>query len=171
MPPGAQCDTFYKRKDGTTVKYQRSMRQTRSRPGSKPRMMNEAMDPKALEEAMSNMHPDRKARLIASPPGTQLGAFFKRKDVTIMNYKRSSRPGYIRPRPYQQAMDPKAMEEAMSNMRPKKKARIIALIPSSRSGRFYRRRDGTIAKYKQLPRSSRPGYKRPFARKQKEAMA
>ena len=60
----------------------------------------------------------------------------------------------------------------MSKMRPKKKARIIALIPSSRSGRFYRRRDGTIAKYKQLPRSSRPRSSRPGykPRKLKEAM-
>ena len=117
---------------------------------------------------MKQLVPERKARIIAMPPGSICGSFYKRKDGWVSS--RRSRVRKDLKGPKKEAMDPKALEEAMSNMRPEKKARIIVVTPSSRSGRFYRRRDGTIAKYKQLPRSSRSGYKRPFARKQKEAM-
>jgi len=117
LPAGTGIHNYYKRKDGTIT----------SRVGYKPKRPKHIMDPKALEEAMKQREPERKARIIAMPPGATCGSFYKRKDGRV-----SSRRSRVRPK--KEAMDPKALEEAMSNMRPEKKARIIVLTPSSRSG-------------------------------------
>ena len=112
-----------------------------------PRKMKEAMDLKAIEEAMKQRVPERMARIIAMPPGSRCGAFRKRKDGTKVKDKEKptrSRPCYKPPRPLKEAMEPKAIEDAMSKMRPRAKARFIALTPGSQYGFFRKRKDGTI---------------------------
>jgi len=164
MPPGSSCYPFYKRKNGTIVKYKWLPRS--SFVGYKPRKLKEAMDPKAIEEAMKQRVPERMARIIAMLPGSAAGHIRKRKDGTIVKYK----DGYELKGPKKEAMDPKALEEAMSNMQPKKKARIIALTPGESCGDYRKRKDGTIVKYKKLPRSSPPCYEAMDPKAMVEAM-
>ena len=152
MPPGSTCGRFYRRRDGTIAKHKRLP--WSSRPGYKPRKLKEAMDPKAIEEAMKQRVPERMARIIAMPPGSRCGAFRKRKDGTKVKDKEKptrSRPCYKPPRPLKEAMEPKAIEDAMSKMRPRAKARFIALTPGSQYGSFRKRKDGTIHKSVRVP--------------------
>ena len=57
--------------------------------------MKEALDPQALEDAMNAMRygPEMKARVMALAPGTYCGTFYRRKDGTMVKYKKKLVPG------------------------------------------------------------------------------
>ena len=57
--------------------------------------MKEALDPQALEDAMKAMRygPEMKARVMALAPGTYCGTFYRRKDGTMVKYKKKLVPG------------------------------------------------------------------------------
>jgi len=57
--------------------------------------MKEALDPQALEDAMNAMRygPEMKARVMALAPGTYCGTFYRRKDGTMVKYKKKLAPG------------------------------------------------------------------------------
>jgi len=88
LAPGTYCGTFYRRKDGTMVRYEKK---AGARVKIKARSAPVQGITVTLAEAIASTTDMTEARIIAVPPGTRFGMnLYKRKDGTIRKYRQPS---------------------------------------------------------------------------------
>ena len=84
LTPGTFCGKFYKRKDGTMVKYKGTHVEA-----TVPKAMEKPMK-KAITVTHAEAIASTSARIIAVPPCSRFGRYYKRKDGTIQRTPKAS---------------------------------------------------------------------------------